>query len=310
MPVRRLRTWLLALAVASTSTTARADPTKDECNNANESAQGLRASGKLRDARDKLTLCLAKSCPGPVRDDCTERLNELQRALPTVVFAVRSVGGDDLSAVRVKMDGVLLAANLDGSAIAVDPGQHRFTFEARGFAPFDEPLLIREGERERHERVMLRVDTAVTPAAAPPAPAESPATAGSPPTAQPPTQASEAPPSEVSTTRVLSFVALGLGVAGVAVGSIFGVMAMGDKSSLNSHCSGDGCPPSEQSDINGLHSNGWASNIGFGVGIVGLAAGAVVFLVSRSGDSARTGGAAPAAPWIGLGGSGVRGSFE
>jgi hypothetical protein len=51
------------------------------------------------------------------------------------------------------------------------------------------------------------------------------------------------------------------------------------------------------------------ANVAFGVGIVGLAAGAVLFLVSGNGDAARTGGATPTAPWIGLGGSGLRGSF-
>ena len=134
MPVRRLGACIVALAVSATSGTAHADPTKDECINANESAQALRAAGKLRDAKDELTLCVAQSCPGAVRDDCSERLSEVLKALPTVVFAVRSAAGADVSAVRVKVDGVLLTAKLDGRAIPIDPGQHSFVFEARGFA--------------------------------------------------------------------------------------------------------------------------------------------------------------------------------
>ena len=36
---------------------------------------------KLRDAREKLTVCVARSCPAMIRDDCAQRLNEVQRAL-------------------------------------------------------------------------------------------------------------------------------------------------------------------------------------------------------------------------------------
>ena len=163
--VKRVGACIAALALVMTSTTAHAAPTKDECINANEAAQASRAAGRLRDAKAKLTVCISKSCPGPVRDDCTEQLNELQKVLPTVVFAVRGAGGTDLTAVRVKMDGAVLTTQLDGSAMAVDPGQHTFSFEADGLSPFVESLLIREGEKARPEQVALK---AIAPTSAKP----------------------------------------------------------------------------------------------------------------------------------------------
>ena len=71
------------------SATAVADPTKDECVAANESAQALRKSGQLRIARAQLLTCVAKACPALIRDDCAERLTELNRAMPSIVFDVK-----------------------------------------------------------------------------------------------------------------------------------------------------------------------------------------------------------------------------
>ena len=102
--VKRVGACIAALALVMTSTTAHAAPTKDECINANEAAQASRAAGRLRDAKAELTVCISKSCPGPVRDDCTEQLNELQKVLPTVVFAVRGAGGTDIHG-RSREDG-------------------------------------------------------------------------------------------------------------------------------------------------------------------------------------------------------------
>jgi len=152
---RGLIAWTFASVVALASGPARADPTKEECVDANETAQVLRASGKLRDAQDKLALCASRSCPAPVRRDCTERLDEVQRALPTVVFAVRSARGDDMTAVRVTMDGAPWPVTLGGGANAVDPGPHTFGFEADGFTPLRREILVREAERERSITVLL-----------------------------------------------------------------------------------------------------------------------------------------------------------
>jgi hypothetical protein len=289
----------LVVAVLVVASTAYADPTKDECVNANEAAQSLRTAGKLRDARAKLSVCVAKSCPGPVRDDCSERLNDLLKALPSMVFDVHAVSGADMRNVQVKMDGAVLATRLDGSSIPVDPGQHTFTFEADGFAVLDVPLLIREGDKSRHEPLVMKPGHAMgaTPsgdAAALPditQTGEGHANAGD----------------SKSGIRTGAYAALGVGAAGIVIGSIFGAMALGDKSSLSSHCSGDACPPSEQSDISGLRSNGTVSDVGFAFGIAGLAAGVVMLVLSRHGEAAAS-NETPTA-WIGFGRAGVEARF-
>jgi hypothetical protein len=210
----------LLAAIVLTTGAALADPTKDECMNSNESAQGHRASGRLRQAENELTVCVAHSCPVPVRNDCSERLNEVQRAMPTVVLAVRNARGDDLTAVRVLMDGTPLAAALGGSAIDVDPGAHTFSFEAKGYAPFQEEVLVREGEKERSVPVVLRpaeqARAEPVPVAPPPGPANAPL--------QPSASGGETGHG-LSTRRWAALAMVGTGVVGAGVGGILGLVA-------------------------------------------------------------------------------------
>jgi len=119
-------------------------------------------------------------------------------------------------------------------------------------------------------------------------------------------------------SKTLPIILLAAGGVGLAVGSVFGVMALGTKSSLDSACSGKVCPQSSQSDIDSLGTQATISTIGFGVGIVGAALG-VYFLVT-SGRGGETAGAATARsaparsldvqPWIGLGSAGLGGTFQ
>jgi hypothetical protein len=278
-----------ALAVLATSGTVRADPTKAQCMDANEAAQVSRTAGKLRDAIAKLQTCIARSCPGPVRQDCTERLSELQKLVPTVVFEVVRAGGGDVLDASVTMDGVLLAPTLDGTSIAVDTGPHTFRFEAPGLDPFEEKLLIREGDKARHEHVVMQPQAAPGP----------PAGSGSP---APPTATGDGRPADRAGMRIGAYASFGAGVAGIAVGSIFGALAVGNKSGLSAHCSSGACPASEQSDINGLATNGAVSTVGFAVGVAGLAAGTMLFLLSRGHD-------APADTHAFIGPGGLEGRF-
>src|SRR5580700_6433528 len=107
---RYLLSTSLALLVSMPPCLARAaDPTKQECVAANDAAQDLRQSGKLRQAREKLAVCAAASCPGIVRDDCTQRLAEVDSAMPHIVFSARDPAGNDLVDVKVTIDGAPLA---------------------------------------------------------------------------------------------------------------------------------------------------------------------------------------------------------
>ncbi len=261
---------LCASIVLAAGGVARADPTKEECIEADESAQALRAQAKLRDAQERLSLCVVSTCPAPVRSDCSERLDDVQRALPTVVFDVRSSSGEAIGAARVKMDGAELGAKLDGTAVTVDPGEHAFSFAADGYAPVEVPFTVLEGGK------LQRVN-AVLPA----------------------------PVRRSPVTRPLSYAALGVGTVGVIAGAGFGLAAMLDKAALDGACVGGACPARAQHDIDALHSDGTVANVAFGVGLPVLAAGVVLWLLSSGSEKAPS----REAVWVGPRAAGVVGSF-
>ena len=122
----------VALTVVAARSADAADPTTAECLSANEASLTARSQQKLRDARAKLLTCAAPSCPRDVRDECTRGINEINAALPTIVFEAKDDAGADLIAVKVTMDGEVLTDHLEGTAIAVDPGAHTFAFESAG----------------------------------------------------------------------------------------------------------------------------------------------------------------------------------
>jgi hypothetical protein len=147
---------LALLALASVPGPARAvDQVAAACIRANEQAGPLRRAGKLRDARDQLRLCSAATCPVAVRKDCVTGAAQADADVPTVVFSVQDPDGNDLSAVTVRLDGQSLADKLDGKALDVDPGEHVFRFESAGHPTVEKRFVIVEGEKNRHERVML-----------------------------------------------------------------------------------------------------------------------------------------------------------
>ncbi len=75
--------------------------------------------------------------------------------MPSIVFQVKDNAGTDLTGVRVAIDGRALAEKLTGTAIAVDPGEHRFVFEAEGMPALERTVIVREGEKARREGVVL-----------------------------------------------------------------------------------------------------------------------------------------------------------
>jgi hypothetical protein len=113
-------------------------------------------------------------------------------------------------------------------------------------------------------------------------------------------------------SRVPAYIALGVGGAGVVVTAAFGALALGNKSTLNGDCTvgHSTCPGSAQSEINSFRTNAIVSDIGLGIGVVGVGIGGLLLLTNRgeSGPPPPTTGSVHVSPWVGLGSAGVRGS--
>jgi hypothetical protein len=192
--------------------------------------------------------------------------------------------GNDLPATTVTMDGEVLAERLDGTAIPLDPGEHTFVFEATGQPPLSKQMLIREGEKNRRELVQLG-------SPAPPAPSGST-------TDQSPAPAPATPPSQgIGIQKVLALVTTGVGVAGVAVGTVFGLESMSKHDDAIKACPGACRDQNGVTLWNQARSAGDLSTAGFVVGAVGLAGGAVLWFTAPAPEESMRAGA-------------VRGVFE
>ncbi|MGD0678934.1 MAG: hypothetical protein ABSC94_26310 [Polyangiaceae bacterium] len=270
---------LVFAAVALPSGAARADgPTKQQCVTANESAQDLARSGRLIEARAALALCLSASCPRLIRSDCEHRLADVESAMPSLVFEATDTLGNDLTEVHVAIDGKPLLDKLQGVATPVDPGSHVISYQAPGFPTTTKTIVIAEGDKARHVKVML-------------------GSAPSPP--PPPTHAEHpAPPAHEDDGRTQRDAGLALGavgVVGLAVGGVFGLLAKStyDTALAVPGCKGTLCTnPQAVSDYHDALTQATISDVSFAAGGALLAVGAVVFFTAPK-DNGLTIGWAP-----------------
>lgn len=225
---------------------ARAD-VKTECVAASEAGQRLRFDAKLLAARERFAACARTACPLIVRQDCTQWSGELAQAIPTIVLAARDARGADLVDVRVSMDGRALAASLDGRALEVDPGVHRFRFEARGRQAVETRVLVRTGEKARSVMATLRA----------PAP---PAREGVP-------ESDHSPP-------LFGYVLGGVGVVALAGAAALDLDATSSAHDLRATCA----PGCAQSDVDAIHTRYALAAVSLGVGVVSIGLAAFLLL--------------------------------
>ena len=96
-------------------------------------------------------------------------------------------------------------------------------------------------------------------------------------------------PAASSGHTTLAYVSLGVGAAGLVVGSIFGALALGDQGTLKGQCpTTSTCLGSQQSEIDTLHLNEVLADVGFGVGVVGVGLGAVLLLTTGPSEPTAT----------------------
>jgi hypothetical protein len=276
--------FAVALAFAAGPRAARAQDA-DACINASESSLSLRKAGRLIDARKALATCAAPACPDPVKTSCQQRMQDIDRAVPSVVFQVKDASGNDVSSVKISVDGQPRDERM-GTAISLDPGSHTFTFDAPGLPSATKTLVIVEGVKDRPETVTLG-----TPAPAAPAPG---------PAATPTSEQPIAASSGGSSQRTIGLIVGGVGIAGLAVGTVFGLMASSEWSNAQKD--------QRQSEVDTANSQALVSTIGFIAGGVLVAGGAILWLTAPSASSAPAVGLIPTvAP--GGGGALLRSTF-
>jgi hypothetical protein len=206
------------------------------------------------------------------------------------LFLVRAAGNVDRD-LEVRLDGVVVGEPALGSAIPVDPGPHRIDARAPGKRPWS--LEVGVGDRGEEQRAAIPALEDATPLApAPPAP---------PPTveAPPPTAVAMPLPAAGSIagempaarrpSRTVFYVVGTAGLASLAFGGVAGMQAIVRWNDRLELCAGDVCSPA------GLNADraarGWAlaSDIGLGVGVVGIGAAAYLLWSSSTAEAPRSG---------------------
>jgi hypothetical protein len=225
--------------------------------------------------------------------------------------------GDDGQPVRVTLDGVEIPNAVIGVSRPVDPGPHELMAVAADRTSLPVKLTLTEGARET---VVLEL----VPHATSSTPFEEPAGAQS----APATSIYRREPerdSGGSGFRIAGYTALGVGIAGLATGTVFALRSHSKRSEADDLCGGDTCPVSRRDEIDALYDDARTaksiSTAGFIVGGAGVAAGAIFMVLGGQRDeSARASGAAGRAkrtrvsragiePVLGLSHVGVSGRF-
>jgi hypothetical protein len=206
----------------------------------------------------------------------------------------------ELADLANRVGRVSVTANLDGATITIDD-------QVVGTTPLKDSIMVSAGTRkiEATHDGRLPVSTTVSVAGGDNLPVT--LTFAAPVTT---TVIQQGPAGSHGTpTYVPGIVALSIGAAGLVVGSIFGAIALGNKSDLDKNCPQKACTdPAQQSSIDTLSRNATLSTVGFVVAGVGAAAGLYLLVAPPTVEQGP-----PAAvrvhPWVGLGSAGLNGTF-
>jgi hypothetical protein len=91
---------------------------------------------------------------------------------------------------------------------------------------------------------------------------------------------SAAPPASASWMRAGAYVAGGVGAAGLAAFAVFGLMAHSTYDDLAHACPGGACSADKSGEVASGKTSQTLANIGLAAGVVGVAAGATLFVLS------------------------------
>ena len=196
-----------------------------------------------------------------IEDEAAARAGSLDAKIPRLTINLAKTAPPDAI---VERDGVALGAPSLGVALPMDPGAHAITVKSKGHADAKQDVTLKEGDKQT-----IEVDAG---------PVSGPAT---PPPVGPPVEEKK------SGMSPLVPIGFGVGLAGLAVGTITGIMALGKGSDADSACPElDGKRRCNSKDaLDSAESGktlGTVSTIGFIVGGVGVGVGIVGLIIGGS----------------------------
>lgn len=254
-------------------------------------ARALQGLGRFVEAHEKYELVLREgvdsSAPKPwlrALEDAKKELEALKPRLGWVTVTVKEPAN-----ATVKIDGVLVPPAAVGVKRAADPGFPEVTVTAEGYEPFKQTVTVGPGEEQSLEVSLQKLPER-------------------PRLAEKPSEAPPAPPT-TSTRRALTYVALGVGGAGLVAGGVSGGLALRKRAELQDECKDERCPSSSGKKIETYHTFGTFSGVALAVGVAGAGTG-LVLLLTEPRPSPPASAKFSVRPLLGLGVVGAEGSFQ
>jgi hypothetical protein len=209
--------------------------------------------------------------PPDRRSQVDREIGELRGRVAHVTIA------SNQESVDVMLDDAPIGKASGTEPVLVGAGRHKLSASKPGFVTASKTVDIAGGDT-----LTIRLDLAPE---APPAP----------------------PPPHDTPSYGLAIAGGVVGVLGIAGGTVFGVLTMNNKSTLDGECNASKvCHGSAQSDIDAYTRNGIVSGVSFGVGAIGLLVGGYSFFHERAKEGSSQ---ASVRPWIAPNGAGVSGVF-
>ena len=209
------------------------------------------------------------------------QIAKLKPSVPTLTLVLPDGAP---SGTMVNRDGSEMQEAALGVPLPVDPGSHTLVTRVPGGRDHTVNVTVAVGEAKR---VQLEIDKTVTTA-----PATTNTTARSPEPASSPQSPPE--PEAQHHSHTAAYVAGGIGIAGIVLGSVTGALVFGKKGTLKDNCADHDCNTAGYDAAHSAQTLATVSTIGFGVGIAGLATSAILFLTeSKSEPVARVHGWEP-----------------
>lgn len=272
------------------------------CVAAFDKAKETARDSRLRASSEWFTVCARPSCGNWMRRRCAAVQPKIAALIPSVVPVVTGAAGAANRTIVVRMDGEVLTSNLDGTAIAVDPGDHQFTFATDGEIFATRSVTV---DRGRQSQIVSAVFHPPAPvAAAPPAPApvqrrakaaekapdvvaqdgeteeDRPAPSLLRRASARSVSEEEAPPTGTSWK---AYALAGVGALGVGGYFTFNLKGSADNDALRVLCKPD-CNPTSVRHVRNLYL---AADISLGIGIAALVGSTYYFLRSDSAPEER-----------------------
>jgi hypothetical protein len=280
-----------------------------------ELAEAYEALGELVEARriyvDVTKLPpLAKESPESkeARKKADDAAASLLKRIPSITIRLENIPKG--ASPRVSVDDADVPVDALAVPRMVNPGKHVVLVKLDGSQPKKSAFELSAGQT-RVVTVDLTPD-AVTESPKPTAPpakvGATPTAAASPSTPAPTTRNSDSGVTS-SGPSTMTWVGFSVGGAGVLIGGVTGILALGKDSTIKSNCPNQGCPPAFHSDLDAAKRYSTISTISFGVGLVGIGVGVWGLLSSPSAEATKPATSASVQPWIGIGTVGVTGAF-